>query len=438
MPFGLHSAPATFQRLLDTILGPDLEPHVFVYLDDIIVISKTFHEHLELLAETFRRLRNAKLRLNPDKCKFCVDKLKYLRHIIDREGIRTDPEKVSAVADWPEPRTVKQIRQFIGMASWYRRFIAGFSKIAAPLTQLTKKNARWTWGEEQKRAFRTLKAKLISAPVLACPDFSKRFILQTDASTSGLGAVLTQQHENGERVIAYASRTLNAAERNYTATELECLAIVWGIRRMKSYLEGYAFTVITDHQALKWLQKLESPSGRLGRWVFELQQYEFDIKYRRGVQNRVEDALSRYPESCAVKQKNCRWYHRIREEVQQDPVTRQEYKIKEGKLYRHILHTLNFKETSSEDQWKLCIPTPIRQQVLQKYHDEPTAGHLGIAKTISRIAERNYWPGMFRDIATYVRNCKTCQKHKASQEKPAGKLHATEVKRHGSRSASTS
>jgi len=214
MPFGLHSAPATFQRLLDTVLGPDLEPHVFVYLDDIIVISKTFHEHLELLAETFLRLRNAQLRLNPDKCKFCVDKLKYLGHIIDREGIRTDPEKVSAVADWPEPRTIKQIRQFIGMASWYRRFIAGFSKIAAPLTQLTKKNARWTWGKEQKEAFRTLKAKLVSAPVLACPDFSKRFVLQTDASTSGLGAVLTQQHEDGERVIAYASRTLNAAERN--------------------------------------------------------------------------------------------------------------------------------------------------------------------------------------------------------------------------------
>jgi len=233
MPFGLHSVPATFQRLLDTVLGPDLEPHVFVYLDDIIIISKTFTEHLELLTETFRRLRNAQLRLNPDKCKFCVDKLKYLGHIIDREGIRTDPEKVSAVADWPEPRTVKQIRQFIGMASWYRRFIASFSEIAAPLTRLTKKNARWTCGTEQAEAFRTLKAKLVSATVLACPDFTKRFVLQTDASTSGLGAVLTQQHEDGERVIAYASRTLNTAERNYTATELECLAIVWGIRRMK-------------------------------------------------------------------------------------------------------------------------------------------------------------------------------------------------------------
>jgi len=157
MPFGLHSAPATFQRLLDTILGPELEPHVFVYLDDIIIISRTFREHFELLSETFRRLRAARLRLNPEKCRFCVDQLKYLGHIVDREGIRTDPEKVSAVADWPEPQNVKQIRQFLGMASWYRRFIPNFSTVAAPLTKLTKKSAKWSWCSEQADAFTILK-----------------------------------------------------------------------------------------------------------------------------------------------------------------------------------------------------------------------------------------------------------------------------------------
>ncbi|KMQ85099.1 reverse ribonuclease integrase, partial [Lasius niger] len=263
MPFGLHSAPATFQRLLDTILGPALEPHVFVYLDDIIILSRTFDEHLELLAEVFRRLRDARLRFNPEKCRFCIGQLKYLGHVIDRDGIRTDPEKVSAVNNWPEPTTVKQVRQFLGMASWYRRFIASFSLIAAPLIRLTKKNARWSWGPAEGDAFRALKRTLVSAPVLACPDFSRPFVLQTDASTDGLGAVLTQNYEEGERVIAYASRTLNGAERNYSATELECLAVVWGIRRMKGYLEGYRFTVITDHQSLKWLQRLEAPTGRL-------------------------------------------------------------------------------------------------------------------------------------------------------------------------------
>ncbi|KAL6416826.1 hypothetical protein ACFW04_013132 [Cataglyphis niger] len=248
MPFGLHSAPATFQRLLDKIISPALELNVFVYLDDIIIISKTFDDHLRLLTEVFRRLRDARLRLNPEKCKFCVDQLKYLGHVVDRKGIRTDPEKVSAVENWPEPRTVKQIRQFLGMASWYRRFIANFSTIAAPLTSLTRKNAKWKWGAEETTAFRELKKTLVSAPVLACPDFARRFVLQTDASASGLGAVLTQNFEEGERVIAYASRTLNSAEKNYSATELECLAVVWGIRRMKGYLEGYPFTVITDHQ----------------------------------------------------------------------------------------------------------------------------------------------------------------------------------------------
>lgn len=330
----------------------------------------------------FRRLRAACLRLNPEKCRFFVDQLKYLGYIVDGEGIRTDPEKVSAVADWPEPQNVKQIRQFLGMASWYRRFIRNFSTVAAPLKKLTKKSAKWSWCSEQADAFTILKNMLTSAPVLACPDFSRRFILQIDASTTGLGAVLTQTYDDGECVIAYASRTLNAVERNYSATELECLAIVWGIWRMRSYLEGYAFTVVTDHQALKWLQKLESPSGRLGRWVFELQQYEFDVKYRRGILNRVADALSRCPKTSSThKPKKCRWYYRLYEETENDPKSRPEYKIEEGRLYRHLLHSLHFKDTPPDDQWKLCVPTEQRLEILRQFHDAPTAGHLGIAKT---------------------------------------------------------
>ncbi|KAL6416740.1 hypothetical protein ACFW04_013184 [Cataglyphis niger] len=354
MPFGLHSAPATFQRLLDKIISPALEPNVFVYLDDIIIISKTFDDHLRLLTEVFRRLRDARLRLNPEKCKFCVNQLKYLGHVVDRKGIRTDPEKVSAVENWPEPRTVKQIRQFLGMASWYRRFIANFSTIAAPLTSLTRKNAKWKWGAEETTAFRELKKTLVSAPVLACPDFARRFVLQTDASASGLGAVLTQNFEEGERVIAYASRTLNSAEKNYSATELECLAVVWGIRRMKGYLEGYSFTVITDHQALKWLQRIEAPTGRLARWLFELQQYDLEVKYRKGTLNRVADALSRQPEVCIAKPRRSGWYQRVLEETEQDPSSRPDFRVQNGKLYKHMLHSLNFKETSADEQWKEC------------------------------------------------------------------------------------
>jgi len=428
MPFGLHSAPATFQRLLDTILGPELEPHVFIYLDDIIIVSATFEDHLRHLAEVFRRLRSAHLRLNPEKCHFCRPELKYLGHIIDRQGIRTDPEKIKAMTRWPRPSNVRQIRQFIGLASWYRRFIPDFSATAAPLTKLTRKNARWQWSSDEERAFSALKGALASSPVLACPDFNRRFLLQTDASTTGLGAVLTQHFEDGERVIAYASRTLNGAERNYSATELECLAVVWGIRHFRGYLEGYEFTVITDHQALRWLQKLESPTGRLGRWMLELQQYSFDVKYRRGKLNRVADALSRLPAVRAIRYPRCPWYHPLLQQVRRQPDAYPDYAIRRGKLYRHLLHSTDFREIPASEQWKECVPKSERTAVMNRIHDHPTAGHLGIAKTIARAAKQYYWPRMFADVAKHVRTCTNCLAHKASQERPAGLLHATPVK----------
>jgi len=193
----------------------------------------------------FRRLCDARFRLNPEKCHFCRHELKYLGHIVDYRGVRTDPEKVKAMTQWPRPSNVSQIRLFVRFAFWYHRFICEFSATAAPLTKLTRKNARWQCGDEEKWAFRMLKESLASSPILACPDFNRRIILQTDASTTGLGAVLTQHFEDGERVIAYTSRALNRAKKNYSATELECLAVVWGIRYFREYLEGYEFTVIT-------------------------------------------------------------------------------------------------------------------------------------------------------------------------------------------------
>lgn len=429
MPFGLHSAPATFQRLLDTVLGPELEPKVLVYLDDIIVVSSSFEEHLKLLAEVFRRLRHAKLRPNPEKCHFCRNELRYLGHVINRQGIHTDPEKVEAITAWPTPTTLRKVRQFLGVASWYRRFIPDFSAMAAPLTSLTKKKARWRWTEDEETAFRRLKEALTTAPVLACPDFSRRFVLQTDASVHGLGAVLTQNFEEGERVIAFASRTLNGAERNYSATELECLAVVWGIRKLRNYLEGYQFTVVTDHQSLKWLQRLEEPTGRLARWLFELQQYDFDLRYRKGQLNKVADALSRQGEVCQVQAtQQCRWYNRMLQEVQTRPADHPDYQIKNGQLFRHLLHNLDFRELDSREQWKLCVPKEDRSEVMRRFHDEATAGHLGVAKTTARIAQLYFWPGMFQDIARYVRSCVQCLAYKVPPTKPAGQLNTEPVK----------
>lgn len=187
MPFGLHSAAATFQRLIDRVLGPELEPHVFVYLDDIIVVSRTFAGHLDTLREVFQRLRAARLRLNEQKCKFCVPRLRYLGHVIDSGGIHTDPEKVRAVCEWPVPRNVRQIRRFVGLG----RFVGNSAKLVEPLIRLTRKKVRWSWGPKQQEAFERLKNALSTTPVLTCPDFSKPFTLQTDASHHGLGAILT-------------------------------------------------------------------------------------------------------------------------------------------------------------------------------------------------------------------------------------------------------
>ena len=174
--------------------------------------------------------------------------------------------------------------------------------------------------------------------MLACPDFTRQFVLQTDASTSGLGAVLTQNFPEGERVIAYASRTLNAAERNYSATELECLAVVWGIRRLRCYLEGYRFKVITDHQSLKWLRTLDSPTGRLGRWAFELQQFDFEVQYRKGTLNRVADALSRQTAVGAVTRPRCAWYRRMWRTVREAPQSAPDFRIEGGRLQRRAPH----------------------------------------------------------------------------------------------------
>lgn len=265
LPFGLHSAGATFQRLLDGVIGPELEPRAFAYLDDLILVSSSFEEHLELLKDVFERLRKAGLQINVEKCQFCRKELRYLGHMLDERGIRTDLEKVTAIVEFARPTNVKTLRSFLGVASWYRRFIAGFAKLSTALTKLLRKTSKWEWNEEQENAFNVLKQRLSTAPILACPDFTKRFVVQTDASGEGLGASLTQCQDGKEVVIAFASRSLSDNEKKFTVTEQECLALVWAVKKFRPYLEGYRFTAVTDQQALKWLMQLAQPSGRLAR-----------------------------------------------------------------------------------------------------------------------------------------------------------------------------
>ena len=298
MPFGLTNAPRTFQRLMDRVLRNEIGKFVHVYLDDINVFSETFEEHLQHLAIVFQRLRDAGLRLNPEKCEFVRKSLHFLGHVVSEEELGPDPSKVNKVQDYPVPTNVRDLRGFLGLASYYRRFIQGFSRKAAPMYQLLRKGVPYEWTDQQQKAFESLKRLLTTAPILRYPDFDRPFILHTDASTTGLGAVLAQKDDEGlEYVIAYASRSLNKAERNYSVTELECLAAVWAVKTFRVYLYGTEFDLVTDHTALKWLLNLSEPQGRTARWVVQLQEYQFKVLYRRGVAHQNADALSRIPYS---------------------------------------------------------------------------------------------------------------------------------------------
>ena len=261
---------------------------------DIICFSQNFEEHLEHLRLIFERLEKAGIKLKPPKCSFAKTEVKYLGHLLAPGEIRPDPGNIEKIRNLVPPTTVKGVREFVGMASYYRSFVPDFGRRAGPLTELTKKSVSFHWGEEQQTAFEDLKKALTSEPVLALPDFTKPFILMTDGSATGLGAVLSQDHgDSKERVVAYASKKTGPLEKNYSACELECLALVWAVKSFRDYLLGRTTIVLTDHWALKWLQTLENASPRLQRWRMALQVYDLEIKHKSGKQHRNADFLSR-------------------------------------------------------------------------------------------------------------------------------------------------
>lgn len=432
MPFGLHNAPATWQRLIDRVLGVDLEPYVFVYLDDIVIVTQTFEKHLEVLRMVFERLGAAGLTVSRDKCQFCRPQLKYLGYVVDHRGLHVDPEKVSAILDLPVPRTVTEVRSFLGMASWYRRFIPSFATICAPLTALLRKKARFVWSTECTEAFEHIRERLVSAPIMTCPDFDKPFVIQTDASNFGLGAVLVQVGDDAEEhVISYISRSLSTSERKYSTVEKEALGVLWAIEKFRPYIEGAKFTVITDHFALKWLNNLKDPSGRLARWSVRLQQYDFDVIHRKGRENVVPDALSRsvpaidavaeMPEVADVAGVSDRWYLRMRAGVESHPEKYPLWRVTDGVLYKFCAAPYPaLGDLASE--WRRVVPKEQRRSILEEVHSSPTSGHTGVYKTYHRAAQRYYWPKMRADVAGFVRACAVCAAMKPEQQPPAGFL----------------
>ncbi|KAL5505305.1 hypothetical protein EMCRGX_G006717 [Ephydatia muelleri] len=296
MPFGLCNAPATFQRLMDRVLNDLKWTDCLVYFDDIVVVGRTFSEHLHCLGNVLTRLRQAGLKLQPKKCNFCQQKVRFLGHVVSASGISTDPDKTEVVSNWPTPTDKREIQQFLGLVNYYRRFIKNFASLAKPLQRLTEKNVTFEWNESCQNAFDQLRACLVSAPVLAFPDYSKTFILDTDASENGIGAVLSQGQDDGsECVIAYASRSLSRQEQRYCVTRRELLAVVEFVHHFRCYLLGQHFTLRTDHGSLIWIQNFREPEGQLARWIERLQEYNFTVVHRPGIRHGNADALSRMP-----------------------------------------------------------------------------------------------------------------------------------------------
>ena len=297
MPFGICNAPSKYQEEMDKLFWDILWTFVLNYIDDTVVYSVTFEDHLKHLEEVFRQFRSINIKLHYKKCFFGFDHVDLLGHHISAEGTSTQPATIERILSYPTPTTVKGVQSFLGLAGWYRNFVRDYSKISKPLNRLTRKENPFEWTPECEEAFQKLKTMLSSPPILARPNFNKGFILHTDASTVGLGAILAQKDEKGkERVIYYASKGLIPAEENYTATELELLAVVWAIKKFHHYLEGMHFDLYTDYSALRGLLKtasLKDYSGRINRWVLTLQGMHYTIHHRPGRQHQHVDALSR-------------------------------------------------------------------------------------------------------------------------------------------------
>ena len=389
MPFGLKNAPATFQRLMNSVLTGIQGLKCLVYLDDIVIYGSSLQDHNKRLKEVLQRLRENNLKLQPDKCEFLRKEVIYLGHIISENGISPDPSKLTAIKDFPTPKKIKDIQSFIGLAGYYRKFIEDFSKIAKPLTKLTKKTEKFVWTTEQQNAFDTLKEKLMTAPVLKYPDFSQEFTVTTDASDYAIGAVLSQGKVGNDRPIAYASRVLSKAEQNYNTTEKELLAIVWAVKHFRPYVYGTKFKIVTDHKPLIWLFNVNDPGSRLIRWRLKLEEYDYEIIHKAGRANANADALSR----------------NVTREANDTEEEREVFAINEEER----------EEEESNDKKKIYTEDE-KKQILYEYHDAPIGGHQGIDRTIKRIRLIHNWHGLTKDVEKYIAKCELCQKNKLSRK----------------------
>ncbi|GJZ97724.1 putative reverse transcriptase domain-containing protein [Tanacetum coccineum] len=375
MPFGLTNAPAVFMDLMNRVCKPYLDKFVIVFIDDILIYSRTKEDHEVHLGLVLELLRKEKLYAKFSKCEFWLQEVHFLGHVVNQNGIHVDPSKIEAVKNWKTPTTPSEIRSFLGLAGYYRRFIANFSKIAKPLTSLTQKNQKYVWGVEQEEAFQTLKNNLCDAPILTLPDGVEDFVVYCDASNQGLGCVLMQRG----RVIAYASRQLKTHEKNYTTHDLELGAVVFALKTWRHYLYGTKSVIYTDHKSLQHIFDQKELNMRQRRWIELFSDYECEIRYHPGKANVVADALSRKERLKPRRVRAMAMTVQIgmREKIQ----VAQSKALKQENILMENLHSLD-------------------QQMEKKEAD----------KMYYDLQDRYWWLGMKKDIATYVSKCLTCSK----------------------------
>ena len=460
LPFGLTNAPGTFMHLMHETFRQHLDNFVLVFLDDILIFSKTLEEHERHVKQVLDTLRAEKLYAKESKCDFFKTEVEFLGHLVGREGVRMMEDKVKAIGEWPTPCKVGDVRAFLGTAGYYRKFIRDFSSVAAPLSNLTKEDTKFEWGPPQAAAFRALKQAIAQEPVLILPDPSLPFVVHTDASGFATGAVLSQDQGQGLQPIAFLSKKMLPAETRYPVHEQELLAIIHALSSWRHYLSGTKFSVVikTDHKSLQHFKTQPQLSARQTRWLDLLANFDFTIEYIEGKTNVVADGLSRRSDhqehvSLLVAALRQRWTTHVESDASASaqftpasvPVSEPrringvtmlladihdayiadavyQAELKKRRLRTDPLHVKGGYLYYGSDRLYIPNDLPLKTRLLQECHDTPLSGHLGKDKTTEQVKRRFYWPGMDEFIRQYVTSCDACQRNKPSQQAKMGQL----------------
>ena len=448
MAFGLTNAPSAFMDLMNRIFKKYLDKFVIVFIDDIFIYSKSKEEHAEHLKFILEILRQEKLYAKFSKCEFWLREVQFLGHVVSSEGIKVDSAKIEAVVHWERPKTPTEVRSFMGLAGYYRRFVKDFAKLAMPLTRLTRKNEKFEWTEKCEASFQELKQRLITAPVLVLPDDQGNFVIYSDASHKGLGCVLMQN----DKVIAYASRQLKPHEQRYPTHDLELAAIVFALKIWRHYLYGEKCEIYTDHKSLKYIFTQKELNMRQRRWLELIKDYDCTINYHPGKANVVADALSRKERLNMVtsSEELIKEFEKLEIEVcYTDSVDARIYtltfqpelleKIRrcQEEVMKQDADNLTGEELSTHKDDKgilrfssrIWIPnvTELKRDILQEAHSGRYSIHPGSTKMYRDLKENFWWPDMKKDIAEWVSKCFTCQKVKAEHQRPSGLLQPLEI-----------